>query len=102
MADVGQFTREVGGSAAGSVKTLTGELDKANNQGKLDRVTTAAAGLGLGLVGAAGAAVKAGMDFEKSMSGIQAATHASAGDMESLRQAAVKAGADTQYSATDA
>jgi SLT domain-containing protein len=102
MADVSDFTRQVGGKAAGSVKSLAGELDKANSTGKLDRVTTAATGLGLGLVGAAVAAVKMGMDFDKSMSGIQAATHASAGDMDSLRKAAIKAGADTQYSATEA
>jgi TP901 family phage tail tape measure protein len=102
MADVGQFTRELGGRAAGSVKSLAGELDKANQAGHLDHVTNAATGLGLGLLGAAGAAIKMGMDFEKSMSGVRAATHASAGDMALLRGAAIQAGADTQYSATQA
>jgi len=102
MADVGQFTRSIGGTAAGSVKTLAGELDKANKAGQLDHVTNSAGVLGLGLVGAAGAAIKMGMDFEKSMSGIRAATHAGAGEMAQLRQAAIDAGADTQYSATQA
>ena len=56
----------------------------------------AAAGVGVGL------AIKSYMDFDKSMSEVRAATHASAGDMELLRTAAIKAGADTSFSATEA
>lgn len=56
----------------------------------------AAAGVGVGL------AIKSYMEFDKAMSEVQAATHASAGDMEQLRAAAIKAGADTSYSAREA
>lgn len=56
----------------------------------------AAVGVGVGL------AIKSYMEFDKAMSEVQAATHASAGDMEQLREAAIKAGADTSYSAKEA
>jgi TP901 family phage tail tape measure protein len=102
LADVSQFTREVGGKAAGATKTLSGELDKASNAGKLDKVTKQASYLGLGLVGVAAAAVKMAADFDKQMSAVAAATHAPAGEINQLRQAALKAGKDTQFSATQA
>lgn len=41
-------------------------------------------------------------DFDKSMSEVQAATHETAGNMDLLRDAAVDAGADTAYSASEA
>jgi hypothetical protein len=103
MADVSQFSREIGGRAAGSVKSLGGELDKANKAGKLDHVTDQAGMLGLGLLGAAGAAVKMAADFDKQMSAVSAATHASSGEIgPAAVQAAIQAGKDTQYSATEA
>ena len=49
-----------------------------------------------------GVAVKKFADFDKAMSSVSAATHASEADMKSLRDAAVKAGADTAFSAVDA
>ncbi len=54
----------------------------------------AAAGFGL--------AVKASMAYEEELSGIQAATGATSDVMDKLAEAALKAGADTQYSATEA
>jgi TP901 family phage tail tape measure protein len=101
MADVTDYRRKMQGAAA-DARGLMGDLDKANQAGKLDNVTHAAAGLGLGLVGVAGAAIKMNADFDKQMSGVQAATHATAGDMNRLRQAALDAGADTKFSATSA
>ena len=88
--------------AGAATKGLAGELDKANRSGHLDAVTDRAVGLGAGLLGAAGMAAKFAMDFEKQMSAVQAATHASAGDMERLREAALQAGKDTSFSATEA
>src|SRR5206468_10368787 len=41
-------------------------------------------------------------EFEKAMSAVQAATGATASTMGDLRAAAIKAGADTMYSATEA
>lgn len=54
------------------------------------------------VVGGFAAAVSAAADFEKSMSGVQAATMASSGTMSQLRDAALQAGADTAYSASEA
>lgn len=48
------------------------------------------------------AAVSMAANFDQGMSEVQAATHASTGDMEALRQAALDAGADTVFSATEA
>jgi TP901 family phage tail tape measure protein len=101
MADISDYQRKMR-QAGGEAKTLGGQLDKANKEGKLDHVTNAAAGLGLGLLGAAGAAVKMAADFDKQMSSVRAATHASADDMDKLRGAAIQAGKDTAFSATEA
>ncbi|WP_426302776.1 phage tail tape measure protein [Arthrobacter sp. R-11] len=56
----------------------------------------ASAGIGLGL------AIKSYMDFDRAMSEAQAATHASGAEMELLRAAAIRAGADTAFSAREA
>ncbi|TDB81509.1 phage tail tape measure protein, partial [Micromonospora fluostatini] len=88
--------------AGTATKGFAGEMDRAARAGHLDAVATQAAGMGVGLLAAGGMAVKFGMDFEKQMSSVQAATKASAGDLEQLRDAALQAGADTQYSATEA
>jgi TP901 family phage tail tape measure protein len=65
------------------------------------------AGAGLAKVGAViavgvGLAVKAYAEFDEQMSKVQAATHASAGEMKQLREAAISAGADTSFSAKEA
>jgi TP901 family phage tail tape measure protein len=57
---------------------------------------------GAAQLGLAGAAVKTAADFDKAMSGVQAATHESASNMELLRKAAIQAGADTAFSAMEA
>lgn len=101
MADASQYKRELLG-AAKSTREFSGGMEKAARAGKLDMVTQQAAGLGLGLVGVAGAVTKMAMDFDKQMSAVQAATHASGKEMDRLRQAALDAGADTKFSATEA
>lgn len=65
-------------------------------------ITEAIGGTGLAMAAVAGYAAKMGMDFDKQMSAVGAATKAAAGDMELLRQAALDAGRATQYSATEA
>lgn len=65
------------------------------------------AGAGLAAVGAAlavgvGVAVKAYAEFDAQMSKVQAATMATAGEMNQLREAAINAGADTAFSAKEA
>jgi TP901 family phage tail tape measure protein len=49
-----------------------------------------------------GLAVKAYAEFDEQMSKVQAATHASSGEMAQLREAAINAGADTAFSAKEA
>jgi len=58
----------------------------------------------MGLVAAAGlgAIVAVTANFDKQMSAVKAATHESADAMDALRQAAIKAGADTAFSASEA
>lgn len=59
-------------------------------------------GFGAALVGMVGVSVAKYAAFDKAMSRVQAATHESAGNMELLREAAIKAGADTAFSAEEA
>jgi hypothetical protein len=58
--------------------------------------------MGGAIVAGLGLAVSKSMEFEKSMSAVAAATQATGGTLEALRAAAIKAGADTAYSATEA
>jgi TP901 family phage tail tape measure protein len=90
-------------TARAQVSEFSRELDKSEK--KKQALTTL--GNAAGAVGAAaafglGAAVKASADFDKAMSSVEAATHGSAKTMDSLRNAALKAGAETAFSATEA
>jgi len=100
-AETASYNRKIRESG-GLTRGFTGELDKASKAGKLDRVTHQATVLGVGLLGVAAVAVKMAADFDKQMSSVAAATHAPAAEMDLLRKAAIKAGKDTQYSATEA
>lgn len=90
-------------SAQASVSSLTRELDKsaARKQAWLT-IGNVAGGIGLAAAAGVGVAVKAAADFDKAMSSVEAATRAPTGAMEQLRAAAMKAGADTAFSATEA
>ena len=100
-AEVSDYRRKML-DAAKSTRDLKGEMDRAAKSGRLDALADSALGLGAALAAPAAAAVKLSMDFEKSMSAVSAATHASAKDLDQLRRAAIEAGKDTQYSATEA
>lgn len=100
-AEIGEYQSKL--KAAGqSTRDFKGELDKAGKKGGLDKVADTAGIVGLGLLGMAGAAIKSAADFDKSMSGVAAATHAPKAEIDQLRAAALQAGKDTQYSATQA
>src|SRR3954469_8527516 len=88
--------------AGAATKDFAGKLDQSAKGGHLDKVADSAGVAGIALAGMAGYAIKAAADFDKAMSGVSAATHASAKDISALRQAALQAGKDTQYSATQA
>jgi TP901 family phage tail tape measure protein len=100
-AEIGDYQAKLK-AASQSTRDFKGELDKAAKGGHLDKVADTAGVAGLGLLGMAGAAVKSAADFDKAMSAVEAATHAPAAQIEALRAAAIKAGKDTQYSATEA
>jgi TP901 family phage tail tape measure protein len=100
-ADVSQYMSNMK-RAGMATKDLAGQLDKSAKGGHLDKVADSAGVAGIALAGMAGYAIKAAADFDKAMSGVQAATHASAKDISALRAAALQAGKDTQYSATQA
>src|SRR5688572_23772979 len=90
VAEVSDYQRKMR-QAGKDAKDFAGELATASKAGNLDAVADQAAGAGLALGAVAGAAVKLSMDFEKAMSGVSAATHAGAAEMEQLRQAALQA-----------
>jgi len=89
-------------TAQRATRDFASDLDKAAREGKLDAVADQAGRMGLAMTAAAGLVVGAAARFDKAMSSVQAATLASAGEMELLRQAAIDAGRDTAYSATEA
>lgn len=100
-AEIGEFQSKLR-AAAQTTKDFKGELDKAAKSGKLDKVADSAAIAGTGLLGLAAVAIKSAADFDKAMSAVSAATHAPKAEIDQLRAAALKAGKDTQYSATQA
>lgn len=67
-----------------------------------DTASTAMVGYGVAAAAAVGYVVKSFADFDQSMSNVQAATHESAENMDLLREAAIQAGADTAFSASEA
>lgn len=96
VANLGKLQAKVKDTASSAAKDL-GEHQKSADKvsGSLLKVgATAAIGVGL--------AVKRFADFDKQMSSVQAATHETAGNMDLLRAAAIQAGKDTAFSATEA
>lgn len=67
-----------------------------------DSLGTKALAVGGALAVGVGYATKTFMDFDKAMSGVGAVADATSGQMDKLRAAAIKAGADTAFSASDA
>jgi TP901 family phage tail tape measure protein len=100
-ADVSQYMSGLKRAGA-ATKDFAGQIDGASKAGKLDKVADQAAHFGLVGAAAFGMVVKSAADFDKQMSAVSAATHANSKDLDLLRQAAMKAGKDTQFSATQA
>lgn len=106
QADVAQAEAKIAALGA-SVKKSADDMTSATKEGAkfrqgLDTLGGAAGKIGLVAAVGLGAAVKKAADFDQAMSNISAATHETAGNMELLRAAALKAGADTAFSATEA
>lgn len=116
-ANVADFNRQIK-SAATSLEQLAAKGDPTGKvaettMGRLaqsaqlqraawDTASTAMVGYGVAAAAAAGYVVKSFADFDQSMSNVQAATHESAENMDLLREAAIQAGADTAFSASEA
>lgn len=85
-----------------TTKGFVGDMAGAAKKGNLDAVADKAAIAGVGLLGFAGVAIKSAADFDKAMSSVSAATHAPQAELDQLRAAALQAGKDTSFSATEA
>lgn len=98
LADTSNFTAGMAKVSGESQKTAA-TMEAAGGKSKLITTGIAAAGVAATALGVA--AVRMAADFDASMSTVQANTGASADEMNQLRQAAIDAGADTIYSATE-
>lgn len=98
LADTSNFTAGMAKVSGESQKAAT-TMEAAGGKSKLITTGIAAAGVAATALGVA--AVRMAADFDASMSTVQANTGASADEMNQLRQAAIDAGADTVYSATE-
>jgi TP901 family phage tail tape measure protein len=103
QAEIGQYVAGMG-KAAASTKAVGSSAEQSGKRSKsaFDLAGKGATLFGLGAAGALAGVVNKAMDFDKSMSAVQAATRASGAELAALRETAMKAGADTQYSATEA
>lgn len=92
------------GKAVGDLGTKLTALDKNGAQMRAGLTTLGGAAGKFGLAAAAGigVAVAASANFDAAMSKVQAATGESADAMQDLREAALQAGADTAFSASEA
>lgn len=83
-----------------------GMADAANvvdkNAAGIDTLSNQVGLLGGALTGFAALSVAKFAQFDKQMSSVQAATRSTGAELDSLRQAAIRAGADTAFSATEA
>jgi TP901 family phage tail tape measure protein len=91
-------------SGVRSVKEFAGELDTlgTKHKDKFNQLALSAGALGVTLVGAFGAIVKSAADFDREMSAVASVSNASEKSLGQLRDAALQAGKDTVYSATEA
>ena len=91
-------------SAGDATRDFTGKVGDSAAKHKADWATVgqSVTVAGLAIAAGVGFAVSRFADFDQAMSAASAATKASARDLASLRDAAMAAGADTQYSATEA
>ena len=102
MAKVSGYTAQLA-VARKATSDLFGEIDKLGKESpeKFNRLTIGAGVAGTALLGLAGMAVKTAMEFDKQMSSVAAVAGATADEMGQLRQAALDAGKDTVFSATE-
>lgn len=98
LADASQYEATIA-KAGKSTKELAGDLEKSGS--KTGIVTKGVAAIGLAAAAAGAVAVKMAADFDQQMSTIQANTGATSSQLDQLREAAIQAGANTVYSASE-
>jgi TP901 family phage tail tape measure protein len=95
--------RAAGASVRETADRMTGaSREAAAFRSNLSSVGDTAGKMGLAAVAGLGAIIVTTAKFDKAMSAVQAATHESASAMEDLREAAIDAGAQTAFSASEA
>lgn len=98
--DAGKATEQLGAKSEAAAKAAAEAAKK--HKDAVENVGTVATVAGAAVLAGVGLAVKSYADFDKQMSSVDAATHETAGNMGLLREAAIKAGADTAFSASEA
>jgi TP901 family phage tail tape measure protein len=103
VANIGQYVSGVN-AAAGATTRLGASATESTRSARsgFDLASKGAVLMGAAVVGGMALAIGKSMEFEKSMSAVGAATMATTSVLGDLREAAMRAGADTQYSATEA
>jgi TP901 family phage tail tape measure protein len=88
----------------GAVKGLGTELDVLGrkHEASYNKIASTTGKIGIGLAVGFGLIIKSAMDFDKEMSAVGSVADASASQLEGLRQAALNAGRDTAFTATQA
>lgn len=107
LGEASKATADVGKTAQESAKTSTSALGQmtasaANHGDEWTKVGTTVVAAGAVVAAGVGLAVSKFAEYDEAMSGVQAATHETAANMALLRDASMKAGASSQYSATEA
>jgi TP901 family phage tail tape measure protein len=107
MAEAAAATQKVKKASEDSSKAADTNLGRmvqsaSKNRDAWEQSGGAIAGFGAAALAGVGLAVKSFAEFDKQMSSVQAATHATGGEMSQLRDLAVTAGADTSFSAKEA
>jgi len=109
-AQIGQYKAAMK-EAASSTKDLDEKIKETGNseekaaakRGKaLKTLAPAVTAAGVATLAGVAIATKAFADFDKQMASVQAATHETADNMDLLREAAIRTGADTAFSAGEA
>lgn len=100
-ADASRFLKDIDQAASNAGRSLMGGLGNVGKTVMTDLASGAkAAAIGIGAIGIA--AVGTAAHFNKAMSGVGAVAGATASQLDGLREAALKAGADTSFSASQA
>lgn len=95
------LTKAVDESTVSTSKLSKALAKVSEHEGNINTLSSSAGRLGLVLTAAAAASVTMATNFNKGMSNVKATGEDAAKNFDSLRQAAIDAGADTAYSATE-